>query len=92
MDVIETRIDTNSEEYKKNYEAMDALVADLKAELKKAREDRPARRISTVWLPRARCRCAKSSTCSWTGTPRFWRSRPWPPGACTTAGSTLPGL
>jgi acetyl-CoA carboxylase carboxyltransferase component len=41
MDVLETRIDTNSEEYRKNYEAMEALVADLKAELKKARDDRP---------------------------------------------------
>jgi acetyl-CoA carboxylase carboxyltransferase component len=41
MDVIETRIDKNSEEYRKNYEAMDALVADLKAELKKARDERP---------------------------------------------------
>jgi acetyl-CoA carboxylase carboxyltransferase component len=38
---LETRIDTNSEEYRKNYEAMEALVADLKAELKKARDDRP---------------------------------------------------
>lgn len=40
MEVIETRIDRNSEEYKTNYEAMKALVDDLKAELKKAREDR----------------------------------------------------
>jgi acetyl-CoA carboxylase carboxyltransferase component len=48
MDVIETRIDTNSEEYKKNYEAMDTLVTDLKAELKKAREERPAKDIDRL--------------------------------------------
>ncbi len=41
MDVMETRIDRSSDEYRKNYEAMEALVAGLKAELKKAREDRP---------------------------------------------------
>jgi acetyl-CoA carboxylase carboxyltransferase component len=40
MEVIETRIDTASDEYKANYEAMEKLVTDLKAELKKAREDR----------------------------------------------------
>jgi acetyl-CoA carboxylase carboxyltransferase component len=40
MEVIETRIDTTSDEYKANYEAMEKLVIDLKAELKKAREDR----------------------------------------------------
>ncbi len=40
MEVIESRIDTNSDEYKENYETMERLVADLKAELKKAREER----------------------------------------------------
>lgn len=40
MEVIETRIDTSSDEFKANYEAMTEMVADLKAELKKAREDR----------------------------------------------------
>jgi acetyl-CoA carboxylase carboxyltransferase component len=40
MEVIDTRIDTSSDEYKANYDAMQALVADLRAELKKAREDR----------------------------------------------------
>lgn len=40
MEVIETRIDTSSDEYRANYEAMETLVTDLKAELKKAREDR----------------------------------------------------
>jgi len=40
MEVIESRIDTSSDEFKANYEAMTEMVADLKAELKKAREDR----------------------------------------------------
>jgi acetyl-CoA carboxylase carboxyltransferase component len=40
MEVIESRIDTRSDDYKANYEVMEQLVADLKAELKKAREDR----------------------------------------------------
>ena len=45
MDIIETKIDTKSDGYKKNYEAMEALVSDLKKELKKAREDRPQKTI-----------------------------------------------
>jgi acetyl-CoA carboxylase carboxyltransferase component len=40
MEVIETHIDTSSDEYRANYEVMEGLVADLKAELRKAREDR----------------------------------------------------
>ena len=40
MDVIETRIDTRSEDYKMNYAAMEALVADLKKSLRTAKEDR----------------------------------------------------
>jgi acetyl-CoA carboxylase carboxyltransferase component len=40
MEVIETRIDTSSDEFKQNQEAMLALVEDLRAELKKAKEDR----------------------------------------------------
>lgn len=40
MDVIETKIDTGSDEYKKNYESMKSLVRELRGELKKAREDR----------------------------------------------------
>ncbi|MBN2180104.1 MAG: methylcrotonoyl-CoA carboxylase [Deltaproteobacteria bacterium] len=40
MDIIETRIDTKSDEYKKNYESMEALVSEMKEELRKAREDR----------------------------------------------------
>lgn len=40
MEVIETKIDTSSEEYKENYGHMQALVADLKKELEKARNQR----------------------------------------------------
>jgi acetyl-CoA carboxylase carboxyltransferase component len=41
MDIIETKIDRKSDEYRKNFESMEALVADLKEELRKARDDRP---------------------------------------------------
>jgi acetyl-CoA carboxylase carboxyltransferase component len=41
MNVIETKIDIKSDEYKRNYEAMEILVTDLKEALRKAREDRP---------------------------------------------------
>ncbi len=40
MEVIETKIDTSSDEYRRNYESMVARVAELKEELRKAREDR----------------------------------------------------
>ena len=40
MDIIETKIDKQSDEYRKNFESMQALVADLRQELKKAAEDR----------------------------------------------------
>src|SRR5208337_120487 len=40
MEVIETRISPGSDEYKANYAHMERLVAELKAEMKKAREDR----------------------------------------------------
>ena len=40
MDVIETRIDTKSDEYKKNYESMEVLVSELKEELRKTRDYR----------------------------------------------------
>ena len=46
MEVIETRIDTTSDEYKANYEHMERLVAELKAELKKAREDRSEKALN----------------------------------------------
>ena len=40
MDIIESRIDKSSEEYRANHEHMSGLVATLKAELKRAREER----------------------------------------------------
>jgi len=41
MDVIETKINTTSDEYRRNYESMVARVAEVKEELRKARDDRP---------------------------------------------------
>jgi acetyl-CoA carboxylase carboxyltransferase component len=41
MDVIETKINPTSDVYRRNYEAMEALISELKEELRKAREDRP---------------------------------------------------
>lgn len=40
MDVIATSIDTNSEEYKKNFEAMERHIGTLEAELERARTER----------------------------------------------------
>jgi acetyl-CoA carboxylase carboxyltransferase component len=40
MEMIKSRIDTKGEEYKANYEAMEQKVAELKAELRKARDER----------------------------------------------------
>ncbi len=40
MSIIETRIDTGTEEYQQNFEKMTSLVADLKAALKQARDER----------------------------------------------------
>lgn len=40
MDVIESRVDTSSDEYKKNYSAMETLVVELREALRTAREDR----------------------------------------------------
>lgn len=40
MDILETRINTNSEEYRSNYAAMEGRVERLRQELRKAREDR----------------------------------------------------
>ncbi len=45
MEIIESRIDTSASDYKANYEAMEKMVADLKSELKKAREDRSEKAI-----------------------------------------------
>ena len=40
MEVIETRLDTSSEEYKENYQVMESLVEDLGKELEIAKSDR----------------------------------------------------
>jgi acetyl-CoA carboxylase carboxyltransferase component len=40
MEIIETKVDTSSEEYRENYQAMDAMVTDLRKELEIAQEDR----------------------------------------------------
>jgi acetyl-CoA carboxylase carboxyltransferase component len=40
MEVIETRIDTSSEEYKENYQAMQALILDLRKGLEIAINER----------------------------------------------------
>jgi acetyl-CoA carboxylase carboxyltransferase component len=41
MEVVETRIDTSDQEYCENYQAMEAMVADLGKELETARNERP---------------------------------------------------
>ncbi len=46
MEVIESRIDTKSDEFKANYEAMEKLVEDLRTELKKALKDRSQKAIN----------------------------------------------
>ena len=43
MEVIETRIDTSGQEYRQNYQRMEALVVDLKKELEVAQNDRSER-------------------------------------------------
>ncbi len=51
MGVIESRIDVGSDEYRKNFETMSSLVADLKAALKQAREarsDKARQRVAEV--------------------------------------------
>ncbi len=40
MEIIQTSIDKNSEEYQLNYQAMEARVEELKTELRRAREER----------------------------------------------------
>ena len=41
MEIIETNVNTSSEEYRENYQAMDAMVADLRKELEIAQQERP---------------------------------------------------
>ncbi|NOY69310.1 MAG: methylcrotonoyl-CoA carboxylase [Deltaproteobacteria bacterium] len=48
MNIIESKIDTNSEEYRKNFEAMDALVKDLRHELKRARTERSKKSLDRL--------------------------------------------
>ena len=48
MDVIETRIDTKSDEFRKNHEAMETLVTDLKEELRKAKFERSGKAKSRL--------------------------------------------
>lgn len=48
MYVIESKIDTRSEEYRKNYDAMEELVADLKRELAIAIDDRSQKALDRL--------------------------------------------
>jgi len=48
MNVIETVIDTRSDEYRQNYETMEALVADLKKELQTATHDRSEKALNRL--------------------------------------------
>ncbi len=45
MDILETRVDTNSETYRANYRAMEERVEVLREELRKAREDRSEKAV-----------------------------------------------
>ena len=83
MVVIETKINTTSDEYRRNYDAMEALVSELKEELRKAREDRPQKtkdRLATQGKMPIR---EKLELLLDRNTP-FWRSHPWRAGACMT--------
>ncbi len=48
MPVIESNIDTQSDEYKQNYASMEALVADLQKELKKAHAERSQKSLDRL--------------------------------------------
>jgi acetyl-CoA carboxylase carboxyltransferase component len=48
MDIIESKVDTRSDEYRKNFEAMSALVHDLKQELKKAGTERSQKALDRL--------------------------------------------
>ncbi|MFW6415735.1 MAG: carboxyl transferase domain-containing protein, partial [Thermodesulfobacteriota bacterium] len=48
MKVIRSKIDPNSEEFRKNYENMSNLVQELKSELVTAREDRSQKAVSRL--------------------------------------------
>lgn len=48
MEVIETRIDKESPEFKRNFEVMEGLVKRLREELRIAREDRPEKAVQRL--------------------------------------------
>lgn len=48
MEVIETRVDTSSEEYKENYQVMKALVENLRKELEIARNERSEKAMARL--------------------------------------------
>lgn len=48
MDVIETRIDTSSDQFKKNKDEMEALVADLNRELDRAWNERSGKSLERL--------------------------------------------
>ena len=48
MDVIETKVDARSDAYRRNHEAMEALVRDLNAELVRAKEDRSPKALDRL--------------------------------------------
>jgi acetyl-CoA carboxylase carboxyltransferase component len=48
MDVIASRIDTNSDTYKKNFETMQNLVEDLRRELDRARNERSEKALARL--------------------------------------------
>ncbi len=48
MDIITSKINTNSDEYRKNFEAMETLVKDLQYELKRARSERSQKSLDRL--------------------------------------------
>ena len=48
MDVIKSKVNVSSEEYKKNYEDMEALVVDLNKELKRSWEERSEKSLNRL--------------------------------------------
>lgn len=48
MEIIETRIDTHSQEYQENYRHLEGLVTNLQTELKKARQDRSEKALARL--------------------------------------------
>lgn len=48
MDVIDSKINTDSEEYKKNYEALETLVQDYRNELKRSYDERSDKSVNRL--------------------------------------------